>query len=181
MELPKFKYSPNAYELDLFDKIDGICSICEEKRSLKYNSSFYSVNKPDYICPWCIVNGKAAEKYDGEFNSYCAIEGVSPDPNDPKPTIPIEQLTEICSKTPSYSSWQQEIWLSHCNEPSAFIGYATSEMITPVLNEVKEDIEKLELPLELFTEGFTRESSDLGAYLFQCQKCKKHRLHIDFT
>lgn len=40
MELPKFKYSPYAYELDLFEKIEGTCSICNQKRDLKYTSSF---------------------------------------------------------------------------------------------------------------------------------------------
>lgn len=74
MELPKFKYSPNAYSLDLFKEVDGVCSICNEQRNLKYVSSFYSIDKPDYICPWCIANGQAAEKYKGDFNDYCGIE-----------------------------------------------------------------------------------------------------------
>ncbi|WP_231374029.1 CbrC family protein [Aureivirga marina] len=30
MEFPKFKYSPNAYELDLFEKEEGICSVFNE-------------------------------------------------------------------------------------------------------------------------------------------------------
>jgi uncharacterized protein CbrC (UPF0167 family) len=179
MELPKFKYSPNAYEIDLFDKVEGTCSVCEEKRNLKYNSSFYSVDEPEYICPWCIANGKASEKYDGEFNDYCGIEGVSPNPNDPEPTIPKEMLTEICTKTPSYSSWQHEQWLSHCNEPCAFIGYADSETIKPFLEELKDDIEQ--------NIGFDKDSimkllsknGHLVGYLFKCVKCNKHRLHAD--
>ncbi len=85
MKLPEFKYSPNAYKLDLFVEAEGVCSVCNEKRTLRYNSSFYSVDNPEYICPWCIANGKAAEKYDGEFNDYCGIEGVSPEPNEPPP------------------------------------------------------------------------------------------------
>src|SRR5688500_16589283 len=43
LELPKFKYSPNAFDLDLFINEEGICSVCAEKRELKYTSSFYSV------------------------------------------------------------------------------------------------------------------------------------------
>ena len=180
MELPKFKYSPNAYELDLFEKVDGICSVCNEERHIKYNCSFYSREKPDYICPWCVANGKASEKYNGDFNDYCGIEGVSPDPNDPEPTIPKEMLLEICNKTPSYLSWQQEVWLTHCNEPCAFIGYADSSIIKPLINELKDDIENIGIPTEHITEGITKDSH-LGAYLFQCRNCGKHRLHIDFT
>ena len=180
MELPKFKYSPNAYELDLFEEKEGICSVCNEKRNLRYRSSFYSVEKPDYICPWCIANGKAAEKFNGNFNDYCGIEGVSPDPNDPPSTIPEEMLLEICHKTPSYISYQQEKWLTHCNEPCKYLGYATSVMIRPFLDELIEDIEKVGVPREYITEHLT-ENSDIGAYLFQCSNCGKHRLHIDFT
>lgn len=35
MELPKFKYNPNAYKLDLFKEIEGVCSICVQRRNMK--------------------------------------------------------------------------------------------------------------------------------------------------
>ncbi|KQS88528.1 hypothetical protein ASG21_17065 [Chryseobacterium sp. Leaf394] len=60
MELPKFKYSSNAFELDIFENVEGTCSVCNEKRQIKYTSSFYSVDEPEYICPWCIADGKVA-------------------------------------------------------------------------------------------------------------------------
>lgn len=40
MDYPQFKYHPNAYKLDLFEKEDGICSICNQQRDLKYVCSF---------------------------------------------------------------------------------------------------------------------------------------------
>lgn len=182
MKLPKFKYNPNAYELDLFDKIEGFCSICQQKRNLKYKRSFYSIDKPEYICPWCISNGKCSEKYEGEFNDYFGIEGVSPDPNAPSTTIPENMIYEICDRTPSYLSWQQGVWLTCCNEPCQFIGYGTNKTIEPILNEIKEDIEKFNFPIEiLIAEGFSKETSDIGTYIFKCCNCEKHRLHIDFT
>lgn len=180
MKLPKFKYSPNAYRLDLFENVEGVCSICNEKRQIKYISSFYSIENPEYICPWCIANGKASEKYNGDFNDYCGIEGVSPDPKAPEPSIKKEHLIEITNRTPSYTSWQQEVWLTHCNEPCAFIGYADSKLIEPFLDELKDDIENSGIPTEYITKGLTNDS-DLGAYLFQCLECGKHRLHVDFT
>ncbi len=179
MKLPKFKYSPNAYALGLFDDVEGTCSVCKEKRKLKYNSSFYSIDTPEYICPWCISNGKASEKYDGEFNDYNGIEGVSPDPSDPVPTLPAEQLLEVCCKTPSYVSWQQEQWLSHCNEPCAFIGYADTETIQPLLDELKDDIEQnIGFDPSFIKEHLSKDGHLVG-YLFQCIKCKTHRLHAD--
>jgi len=179
MELPKFKYSPNAYKLDLFEEKEGICSVCKEKRNLKYTSSFYSIEEPDYICPWCIASGKAAEKFNGEFNDYCGIEGVSPNPNDPPSEISKKLLQEITNKTPSYVSWQQEVWLTHCNEPCAFIAYVDFEATKPYLEELKEDIETITNDYGTnMIEYLTKDGGTVG-YLFQCVKCGKHRLHID--
>ena len=178
MDYPQFKYHPNAYSLDIFVQEDGVCSICHKQRDLKYDCSFYSVDEPDYICPWCIVNGAAAEKYKGDFNDYCSIESVSPDPNDPPSSIDEKLLDEICSRTPSYVSWQQQVWLVHCNEPCKFIHYATSELLEPILPEVLEDIENSGMPLEWVQHHLTAES-DFSGYLFQCVHCGKHRLHLD--
>jgi uncharacterized protein CbrC (UPF0167 family) len=179
MELPKFKYSPNAYKIGVCEEIEGICSGCGDKRNIKYTSSFYSVENPEYICPFCIADGKATEKYDGEFNDYAGIEGVSPDPKDPSPTIPKEMLLEVSERTPSYTSWQQEEWLSHCNEPCAFIGYADGETVKPFIDELEEDIKKFGSEREEILESLSKDRSCVG-YLFQCLHCGKHRLHIDF-
>jgi len=178
MELPKFKYSPNAFNLDIFEKEEGICSVCNEKRQIKYTSSFYSVEEPEYICPWCIADGKASEKYNGEFNDYCGIEGVSPEPNDTDPTIPKELILEITNKTPSYTSWQQEVWLTHCNEPCAFIGYADTKTIEPIIEELNDDIENNGYDPEFIRMHLSKDGSLVG-YLFQCVNCEQHRLHVD--
>ncbi|WP_027388652.1 CbrC family protein [Chryseobacterium gregarium] len=178
MELPKFKYSPNAYGLDIFEKAEGTCSVCNEKRQMKYTGSFYSTEDPEYICPWCITNGKASEKYDGEFNDYCGIEGISPDPNDPAPAIPKELLLEITNRTPGYSSWQQEVWLTHCNEPCAFIGYADTQTIEPIAEELNDDIDNNGYDPELIRTHLSKDGSLVG-YLFRCVNCGKHRLHVD--
>ena len=184
MELPNFKYSPNAFELDLFEKTEGFCSICEQKRNLKYKSSFYCKEKPDYICPWCISDGEAAVKYNGTFNYYYGIEGVNYDEESPstiETTINKDLLFEITNKTPSYTSWQQEVWLTHCNEPCAFIGYADKETIKPYLEELKEDIELDEMYGEEIITNYLTKNGGLVGYLFQCTKCGNHRLHVDST
>jgi|SRR5690606_5473067 len=179
MELPKFKYSPNAYSIDVFENDEDICSICNEERNIRYTGSFYSIDEPDYICPWCIADGSAAKMYDGEFNDYCGIEGVSPSPKDPKPKISKELLLEITKKTPSYKSWQQERWMTHCNEPCAFIGYADTETIEPLLEELKDDIENNRYGADFIKSNLSKDGSLVG-YLFQCLHCNQHRLHVDY-
>lgn len=179
MKLPHFKYHPNVYELDLFEEEQGECSICLQGRSLRYEGPFYSIEDPEYICPWCIADGSAAEKYNGEFNDYCGIEGVSPNPNDPEPTIQSELLDEICLKTPGYHSWQQGEWQSHCNEPCVFLGYADTDSIQPFYDEIKEEL--IESGQNYSLEMLNNISKDghVVGYLFQCAQCGKHKLHID--
>jgi uncharacterized protein CbrC (UPF0167 family) len=170
MELPIFKYSPNAYRINVFDNEEGICDCCNENRSLRYTGSFYSEEEPDYICPWCIENGKAAEMFEGEFNDYEGIENAE--------LIDKELLLEVSERTPSYVSWQQEVWLTHCNEPCKLFGYADGKVIKPILEEIEDDIEGSGYDKEFIIENLSVDGSLLG-YLFQCQKCNKHRLHID--
>jgi uncharacterized protein len=165
MCLPTFKYHPNAYQLDIFVNEEGICSVCNQKRTIKYNLVPYCVEDPDYICPWCIADGSAAEKYQGQFNDNYGIEDVPP-----------EMLDEIVLKTPSYSSWQQEVWLSHCNEPCAFIGYVGAKEIEPYFDEILDDIQ--DYPEELIKSSLSKDGALVG-YLFECVQCAKRRLHVD--
>ena len=150
----------------------------QKQRNLKYTGPFYSVDDPEYVCPWCIYDGSAATAYHGEFNDYASIEGVSPDPAEAPPAISTEYITEITQKTPGYHSWQQGVWLIHCDEPCAFLGYADSEKIKPFLEELGEDIKNCGIDPEYVKNHLTKDS-DVAGYLFQCVRCGKHRLHAD--
>jgi uncharacterized protein CbrC (UPF0167 family) len=179
MELPKFKYSPNAYKIDVFKEEEGECSICNQQRSLKYTSSFYSVDEPAYICPWCIADGSAAREYEGEFNDAGGVERpLEYDSNKAVKASFDTQVIEIAERTPSYVSWQQEVWLSHCNEPCAFMDYADSKAIQPILHELEDDINNAGYDTTLITEHLSKQGSLVG-YLFKCLHCGTHRLHID--
>lgn len=146
---------------------------------MKYTGLFYSIEEPEFICPWCIHDGSAAEKYDGEFNDYASIEGISPDPAEPDTiTIPQEFLNEVTKKTPGYHSWQQGVWLVHCNEPYAFIDCADSEMIKPFFTELEEDFENCGIDPDYIRTTVTKEG-DVAGYLSQCVRCGKHRLRAD--
>ncbi len=85
---------------------------------------------------------------------------------------------EASERTPSYTSWQQEVWLTHCNEPCAFIGYADTKTIEPLMAEINEDIENNGYEPEFIKNNLTKDGSLVG-YLFQCVNCKQHRLHVD--
>ncbi len=170
MELPHFKYSPNAFSLNIFVEEEGICSACDEERTIRYNSSFYSYEEQEYICPWCIENGNAALTLDGYFIDYESIEN-------PK-TINEDLKSELCERTPSYNGWQQEVWLTHCNQPCAFIGYADTKTIEPFMEELQDDINNIRYKKEFVLQNLSKDGRLVG-YLFQCLICNKHRLHID--
>ena len=179
MDLPKFRLSPNAYALDLFVAESGICSCCGQQRELKYNSSFYSRQGLDYLCPWCIADGSAAKRFEGEFNDYLGIEGVSCDPDEADSIVMDKDLLlEVCERTPSYHSWQQGQWLVHCDQPCAFMGYTDYAEIQSLQTELAADI--ADMP-ERYLQAINKTGVPVGGYLFRCVRCGAHRLHTDCT
>ncbi len=180
-ELPKFKYNPNAFNLDLniFEKSDTICPVCSIKTGYKYTGPFYCIDDVENICPWCIQDGVAAKKYNGEFQDYASIEGLSADPTQPN-TMPYdkEAIKELTERTPAYLSWQQGVWLGHCNDLCAFVGDVGAEEIKPIIDELWDDVDNSGYEREQVLSWLEKKGSFAG-YLFKCLHCGKHRLHID--
>ena len=159
MQRPDFKFSPNAYAIDVFKEEAGVCDVCGQTRNLKYDSSFYSVEEPEYLCPWCIADGSAAKKYNGEFNDYAGIEGAPAAEGNGAGAITKEDALET-------------------GQPCAFLDYADSATIRPLLTELEEDIEEAGFDRKFVEDALTKDGWLVG-YLFQCLTCKTHRLHID--
>lgn len=180
-ERPVFRYQPNAYSIS-FEELEGVCDCCTQRRSVRYRGSFYCAGEmPGYLCPWCIADGSAAARFSGEFIGWADIEGVSPDPAGPPPAIPRELLLELCDRTPSYPAWQQAVWLTHCDRPCAFLGYAGADDLAPYLDQVLPDIREVS-PRD--PDGVLKHLGRDGAMagcLFQCLQCGQHRLHVDMS
>ena len=51
MNLPHFPLYPNAYRLQVFEEITGVCEVCETPRHYRYTGLFYSQEEVGYICP----------------------------------------------------------------------------------------------------------------------------------
>ncbi|MDP2596006.1 CbrC family protein [Alteromonas stellipolaris] len=141
MELPIFKYHPDPIGTGAIEKTEDECECCEKPRGCKATSTIYSVYEVETICPWCIADGSAATKFDGSFSD-----------SHPLLTDGIDQhiVKEVCERTPSFISWQQERWLSHCNDACEFHGDATKADLESLSGEalkeflsaeyIKEDI-----------------------------------------
>lgn len=188
--LPTFKYHPQPMETGAFKQDKTVtCDCCEQPTPVYYTNPFYSIDDIDHLCPWCIADGKAAEKYAGSFQDDASIEGVEAQYDEKGDyegaLLPCSEdaLREVTERTPGYCGWQQEHWLAHCGDLCAFIGYVGWNEIKDRLDtfaHLAEDCEAFGLPYEdlpkyLYNEG------DCQGYLFRCLKCGKLRLWADFS
>lgn len=170
--LPYFKYHPDPIKTTMIEKEVTVCPVCEQEREYVYSGPFYSIEEVEGICPWCIYDGSAAKKFDGEFQDPSSCEAVA-DPS---------FKDELIYRTPGYCGWQQERWLSHCGDFCAFIDYVGWKEIEPIADQLKEDIERkckdMRITREEFKKYLVRHGSFQG-YLFQCVHCGTHRLTTD--
>jgi|SRR5690554_1513448 len=167
-EIPVFKYHPNPLKTGVIEKRSTTCEVCGEKAEYIYVGPFYAIQEIEKICPWCIKNGKAAKKYNGEFQDAASCDKVDKD----------EYLDELIHRTPGYMGWQQEYWLSHCGDFCAFIGYVGWNEIKSFISELENDVEDLGYTVENI-EKYLRINGHLQGYLFECLHCNKKRLYID--
>ena len=73
---PSFFYSPNAYALGIIEQRPITCQCCGKARDFHYTGNLYCTAAITTLCPWCIADGSAAEKYEGSFVSD--FEGINP-------------------------------------------------------------------------------------------------------
>lgn len=172
MEKIKFKYHPNVWKQDVFTEIaenEMLECECCNKRTRYYLQNMYSSANVECICPECVANGKASEKFNGEFIQYAEIDKVSDD----------EKRKELFCRTPGYVSWQGEYWLACCNDFCAYIGDVGTK-----------ELEEMGIADEVFAEYDARneyedarlyleKAGSMAGYLFQCLHCQKYHLWVD--
>lgn len=113
-ELPVFRYYPDPLgQGDFKNDKEVNCGCCGKKTTVYYDGPFFAEDEIEFLCPWCIADGNAAEKFDGEFVD--AAEGDE--------VCDKAKTDELCLRTPSYHGWQQEQWLACCGDYCAFVGY----------------------------------------------------------
>lgn len=134
----------------------------------------------DGLCPWCIADGSAAERFDATFNHL----HDGPPPTDPLRSAPDHALDEIARRTPGFSAWQQEHWMFCCGDGAAFLGavgwddlIAHPEAITALRQQVAGwgfDVEDV----AAFVGSLDVDGSST-AYLFRCLRCGTHLAYAD--
>jgi uncharacterized protein len=114
--LPYFRYHPDPIRTGAIVANDKVCMCYDRVRGFIYVDPVYSTNDLDEsLCPWCIADGSEATKLDASFADSYPLQRAG---------IPKEVIEEVNLRTPGYVSWQQEHWLSHCNDACEFHGDA---------------------------------------------------------
>src|SRR4051812_22558639 len=108
MDLPHFTYHPDPVGSGSIIPSEAICIVCGQARGYVYAGPVYSASDEeldDAICPWCIADGSAHERFDAEFTDTSGIGGYG-DWED----VPQAVVEEVAYRTPGFNGWQQEMW-----------------------------------------------------------------------
>ena len=176
----EFKYNPNAYELNIIKKtlIPQKCQCCSRYTNYLVDNIYTKEKDIDTICPECVQNGSAAERFNADFIESAETKLVKDE----------NKIIELFKRTPGYEAWQGEHWLACCNDFCQFIGYVSTKdlddlgIFDEVVNEYFYDTENnypISCDKDWIRNNLTRKGS-MSGYLFRCLHCKKYRLWIDF-
>ncbi len=162
--LPVFKYFADPVAAKVFEEDPtAVCPCCEKQTGWIYTMEPYGEDEIEDICPWCIADGSAAEKFDVVFNDT---------PSD----VPDDVASEIEERTPEFPSWQQGMWLSHCDDACVFVGSPDWEQLQQMPDICQEllDIGHTEAQLRMLGED-----SPWSAYVFTCLHCGEQLVYSD--
>jgi uncharacterized protein CbrC (UPF0167 family) len=159
MKLPYFIYHPNPLKTGAIIESDAVCECCGLSNGYLYQGPIYATANIENLCPWCIADGRASEKYKASFT--CGAFGDEPPLN----------------KTIGFSSFQElEQWPYHCDDYCEFHGEATTGDFKKIS---KSEVERLlaetsldETEIEELKTG--SENNGTHYYMkFICRKCQE--------
>lgn len=164
-DLPTFRYFPDPVGAEVFvEDATAECPCCNQRTGWKYALHPYAEDEIDDLCPWCIADGSAAKMFDAEFN-------------DLTDDLPEEILQEINERTPEFFTWQQSVWLTHCNDAAVFVGSPGWDELQ-TMPDVQELLLQEGIPAE-FLHLIGTNNSSLSAYVFQCRHCDEKLVYTD--
>jgi uncharacterized protein CbrC (UPF0167 family) len=116
IDLPKFPYHRDPVASESLRTTDATCDCCGDAKGVMYNGVIYSKHNPENICPWCIANGSASEKYDATF-----FDATFVDDNFKNVIMAPEYYEKVFSKTIGFATYNPIGWWVHCDEPAEYI------------------------------------------------------------
>jgi uncharacterized protein CbrC (UPF0167 family) len=178
MSLPTFKYHPDPIATGSVKESDTECASCAQRRGYIYVGPVFSEHElSDRICPWCIADGSAHEKFAAEFTDPAGVGGYSTGP-----VLPNAVIEEVAFRTPGFSGWQQEHWLACCGDAAAFVGLAGRAELEQRWPDAIPSIEQecgMDGPNWHDYFGALTKDGSPTAYVFRCLHCGRHLGYSD--
>ena len=169
--LPAFRYHPDPLGTSSIRASDTVCVVCGQARGYVYTGPVYTESTEELderICPWCIADGAAHERFAAEFTDMGSIGG------DDWEEVPERVQKLVGHRTPGFTSWQGERWFTHCGDAAAFlgpVGYKELKALDPAARAAIRDEAALEgAEWQEYYRSLDREGSPV-AYLFRCLHC----------
>jgi uncharacterized protein CbrC (UPF0167 family) len=171
--LPFFRFHPDPVATGSIREAAEACACCERDRGWIYTATFSTPREVSgRFCPWCIADGSAAERFEGEFADSIGLDGVGED-----------VLHEVTRRTPGFRAWQDPHWLVHCRIAAAFVGEvgyaglaAHPDALTHLRDEMRLGGWRDQGQLEQF---LTHLGDSAIALLFRCTVCGTHLAYVD--
>ena len=180
MELPTFKYHPNPLATGSVEPSENKCVVCGQARGFIYKGQPYAEEElADAICPWCIADGGAHEKFNAEFVDAGGVGGYGT-----WESVADEIVEEVAYRTPGFIGWQQEKWFTHCADAGEFLGLAGKKELMALgpeaIQAIKEEIGFEGDEWNEYFESLDKEGEPT-AYMFRCRKCGTLGGYSDFS
>jgi uncharacterized protein CbrC (UPF0167 family) len=180
MDLPTFKYHPDPIATGSIEPSTEKCLACGDAKGFIYKGQPYAEEELiDALCPWCIADGTAHEKFDATFVDEVGVGGYGL-----WESVSDEIVAEVAYRTPGFIGWQQEKWFTHCADAAEFIGTAGKKELISLGPEAVTAI-KIETGLdgEDWEEYFRSldKEGEPTAYMFRCRHCRTIGGYSDFT
>ncbi len=200
---PTFTYYPDPIGGGAFHETQDPCPCCGEVRGWGYVFGPYCPGEsPENLCPWCIADGSASEKYgtDGHKADFTGdlfeirrdddgriTEVLNPFITDL--TVPQEQWEELSCRTPRFLTWQEPQWLACCSTPAQYLGQPTGAELKALddLDVPGGVLDSLRAtshwgadgtPVEARVDHVGPDASEV-VYLFRCSGCGRHLAYSD--
>ena len=115
-DLPSFPYHRDPLASGSLRGSTDPCQCCGRTRGILYDGVVYSREEITALCPWCIADGSAAEKFDASFfdADFCDTEGNPV-------ALPPEVHHEVFDCTIGFATFNPIGWWVHCDEPAEYV------------------------------------------------------------
>ena len=174
MTFPLFRYHPDPIASGSVAESQTECLCCEQKRGFIYKGPVHAEDTLDNkICPWCIADGQAAEKFEAVFTEEA---GIGED------ELAIETQEKVARRTPGFAARHEERWLSCCNDAAAFLGpmgYDELKKFGPEAAAAVKEVSGLDDAKWIDFFRSLRRDEAPTAFVFQCLHCSAIKAYTD--